>query len=425
LESHPAVTTTHLTIPPGHRQTDTDRATTPRDMGSGGDTDAWSVTTAELRAEVRDALAEGREAALATVVDVEGSAYRRPGAGMLVDADGTTHGAITAGCLADPVRDLARSALDDGRALTETFDLTTDEGGWGYGLGCNGVIDVLVEPLDDSFARPLAALDDGEAVAVRTAVESSDPAVSVGNRITLYEDGTVGGNAESTDSTSERGGLPAEVAEATREAAVEARDDGGTTVERVGTDDGAVSVFVHGHQPLPELLLFGSQFDVHPVARFGREVGFRVIVASARGARADADSFPHAHEVVATHPADLTEAISDPQRTYAVLMSHNFTDDQLALTELLETEVPYVGLMGPRKRFDELRDALAADGVDLDPADRERIATPVGLDLGGGEPVQIGMSVVSEVLAVHNGRAGGRLRNVEGPIHPRSGPEAE
>ncbi len=104
-------------------------------------------------------------------------------------------------------------------------------------------------------------------------------------------------------------------------------------------------------------------------------------------------------------------------------MSHNFVEDRLALESLLDdSEVPYIGLMGPRKRFEEMRAEFEEEGTQLSRDDLERIATPVGLDLGGGEPVEIAMSIVSEVLAESNDRQGGRLRDSEGTIHPRIDP---
>jgi xanthine dehydrogenase accessory factor len=117
---------------------------------------------------------------------------------------------------------------------------------------------------------------------------------------------------------------------------------------------------------------------------------------------------------------DIDEVVDDPTRTYAVLMSHNLLEDRLALVSLLETDVPYIGLMGPRERFDEIREEIAADeGRELTDSELERIATPVGLDVGGGEPIHIALSIVGEVLAVHNDREGGRLKEREGPIHKR------
>ena len=107
-------------------------------------------------------------------------------------------------------------------------------------------------------------------------------------------------------------------------------------------------------------------------------------------------------------------------------MSHNLLDDTLALESVLtDTSVPYVGLMGPRERFDEIRETLAEDGTELTREQIARVSTPVGLDLGGGTPMQIALSIVSEVLAVSNGRSSGRLRDREGPIHERARLERE
>lgn len=374
------------------------------------ETDPWSVSEPALYRELRRSLRDDESAVLATIVDVEGSAYRRPGAKMLVPVDGESLGAVTAGCLEGPVVDLAATVREDGRPRLETFDLM-DEDEWGLGLGCNGIIDLLIEPVDGSLAPALSALDGRDGATVITAVESNDPGISIGARTVMDANGepVTAGNREP---------LPDDVVDEIASATEELRSDGKSATLKVSTADGDVRVFVDSLEPAPRLLLFGNQNDVHPVSRLGREVGFEVVVASARGAKAADDDFPHAHEVVATHPTDLA-ALTD-ELTYAVLMSHNLLDDQLALETLLESsEVPYAGLMGPRERFDQIRDELAADGTTFTEEQLDRVSTPVGLDLGGGEPVQIALSIVSEALAIHNDRSGGRLRDKEGPIHDR------
>jgi len=124
--------------------------------------------------------------------------------------------------------------------------------------------------------------------------------------------------------------------------------------------------------------------------------------------------------VTTGHPSTLAESVAVDEHTYAVVMSHNLVDDRIALETLLtETDVPYVGLMGPRERFDDLRESMVEDGVTLSESGLDRLSTPVGLDLGGGEPLEVALSIVSEVLAVSNERTGGRLRDREGPIHSR------
>lgn len=374
--------------------------------------DPWSVSTHDLQQALRDYRADGRTAVVATVVDVEGSAYRRPGAMMLIDPEQDSFGAITAGCLEGPVNDLAATVIESGEPIVETFDLMEDDGEWGLGLGCNGVIDILLEPLDGSWDPVVASLGNRNEIATLTVIRSTDAAVSVGDR-TLYD-------GKDVSEAAVRDGLPDPVTDELVDRADALRDDGGSTTVSVTTDAGDLDVYLDWITPAPDLLLFGSQNDIHPVSKIGHEAGFRVIVASPRGARSGAAQFPYAHEVETVRPMELGDAIEDPARTSAVLMSHNLLEDRLALDAILETSVPYVGLMGPRKRFDELRqERLADDADELTQAELDRIATPVGLDIGGGEPIQIALSIVSEALAVHNGRSGGRLKDQKGPIHER------
>ncbi|QIO25203.1 XdhC family protein [Haloarcula sp. JP-L23] len=375
--------------------------------------DPWSASTATLYRELRRRVADDDLAVLATIVDVEGSAYRRPGAKMLVSPSNENLGAITAGCLEGPVADIAAQVLEDGQVRVETFDLM-DDTQWGLGLGCNGIVDILLEPIDGSLDGGLAALEERDPVTVLTAVNSTDSAVSIGDR-TLLD--AIGDPIPAED----RESLPDELVASLRPAVGELRSDGGSTVIERRTDNGSVTIFVDCLEPIPRLLLFGSQNDVLPISRLGRQVGFKVIVASPRGAQASTEAFPHAHEVVASHPTDVKDHADE--LTYAVVMSHNIIDDRLALKTLLkETAVPYIGLMGPRERFEELREELSSEGTELTADQLERVSTPVGLDIGGGEPVHIALSIVSEVLAVHNGRSGGRLKDVEGPIHDRVTP---
>lgn len=386
--------------------------------------DPWSVTDRDLHDALRSLRAADATAAVATVVGVEGSAYRRPGAKLVAPAGDDALGAITAGCLEGPVADLAADARETGRATVETFDLMDDDE-WGLGLGCNGVIDVLVEPLDDSFDPLLAALADDEPATVLTVVDSDDDGVPVGARAVVTVDGVRAGDGpgNGVETGDDRAALPADALAELRDAAANARDGGSSATLTVEREAGDLRVFVDGVEPAPDLLLFGAQNDVHAVARFGAEAGFRVTVASPRGARANSESFPHAHRVVATHPDEVVDAVDDDVRTYAVLLSHNLVDDRLALECLLdETDVPYVGLMGPRKRFEDLRENAREDGRTFSQADLDRVSTPVGLDLGDGSPTGIALSVVSEVVAEANGASGGRLSEQSGPIHARTDP---
>jgi len=371
--------------------------------------DPWSLTDRDLHDSLRSLRKTDTKAAVATVVDVAGSAYRRPGAKLIEPANSASRGAITAGCLEGPVTNLTEAARESGTVSVETFDLM--DSGNGLGLGCNGIIDVLVEPLDDSFDPLLTALADGNNATALTIVESDDHTIPVGARTVITDDGVKTGD--------DRTVIPESALVDLRNTAEAVRGTGTSTTISLKRDEGDLRVFIDSVEPAPDLILFGSQNDVPTIARFGAQAGFDVTVASPRGARAESDQFPHAHRVCVTHPTDLPSLVENPEHTYVVLLSHNLVDDQLALEALLsETALPYIGLMGPRKRFEEIQEA--AEDWTYTKAELDRISTPVGLNLGDDNPTGIAMSVVSEVLAVANDADGGRLSEQSGPIHPRS-----
>lgn len=368
--------------------------------------DDWSVPETAVLSEIDAALAADRDGVVATVAAVEGSAYRRPGAKMLVD-DARGVGSITAGCLEDEVVALAEEVLATGDPRVERFDLTDDEE-WGLGLGCNGVIDLLLEPLDERFgelADRYARGEDGLALAV---TDPGDSELAVGDR--AY---APGGDLSAVDA------LPAWLVDPLRERARELYDREESATVPVEGPDGTVRVFVDPVLAPPELYVFGSGNDVRPVSELASKADFRVTVVAFRGGRADPDAFPAADRVVSASAPRVGEELDVDADSYAVVMSHNFVDDRMAVESLLETETPYVGLMGPESRFERLRDDLAAAGRPLTGDDRERLYAPIGLDLGGGAPYQIAMSIVTEVLAVHNGRGAGHLRERSSPIHGR------
>ena len=371
--------------------------------------DPWHVTEADLRAQLQTCRDAGTDAALVTVADVDGSAYRRPGAKMLVRADDAAVGAVTAGCLEDTVQDIAAEVVAEGRPRVEVFDLMDDDDdSWGLGLGCNGIIDLLVEPLDASVDPVLADLTDGRASTIVTVLDGE----VAGRRSAVVGDGM-------RRAVPDREPVPAAALADAKETIDRLHDTGKARTVEASTPDGRVTLLIDSLQPVPELLLFGSQNDLPPLVSLAGAVGFRVTVHSPRGA-VDGDTFPNADRVATGHPSTIADTVTTPDHTYAVVMSHNLIDDGIAVRTLLrETTVPYVGLMGPRERFRDLCDSLADDGTPFTEAQLDRLSTPVGLDLGGGEPVEIALSVVSEVLAVGNGRDGRRLCDRAGPIHPR------
>jgi xanthine dehydrogenase accessory factor len=362
----------------------------------------WEMAEADVLAAIGDALDGDGEAVLATVIDVEGSAYRRPGAKMLIDENGGA-GSLTAGCLEDEVRGLANEVLDAGQPRIETYDLMADDDVWGLGMGCNGVITVLLEPLDEGYRSIVERVTNGTDCAVVTVTGGDHPLGERG----FYdpESGFAGDLPE---------WLTTELAERTT-TLLEAGQSETATVE---TDEGTVEVFVDGIEAPSRLVVVGSGPDVSPVVELAARVGLRTTVVAFRGALSAAD-FPAADVVRTTSPSELPETAVFDDDTYVVVMTHNFIDDRLALEALLETPVPYIGLMGPRERFEEMLDEFAEEGVAIAEREMDRIYTPIGLDLGGDSPYRIAYSIVAEVLSVESGRTPRHLTERAGPIHDR------
>ena len=364
----------------------------------------WSAPESDVLATIRDTLESGDRAALATIIDVEGSAYRRPGAKMLVREDGSGIGHITAGCLEDEVERLSTGVLDSGEPIVETYDLRPDgeDDVWGLGVGCNGIIDVLLEPLDERYREVVDRYEAGEDVGVLTVVDGDDAAL--GSRAYYHP-----------ESENFEGDVPADVLERLRDVTAELTNRGGADTYEV---DG-LTVFVDGIAAPDDLVVVGSGPDVGPIAELGSNVGFRVTVVGFRGANATEERFPDAETVISTRPSEIRNAVGFDADTYVVVATHNFVDDRLAIDELLQTDVPYVGLMGPRERFDEMLEEFDAEGRTFTEAELEALYTPVGLDLGSGSPHGIATSIVSEVLAVANDREPRHLKDREGRIHDR------
>ncbi|WP_122089217.1 XdhC family protein [Halalkalicoccus subterraneus] len=372
-------------------------------------TSDWSLPETDVFDRIRAALDDDSPAVLATVIAVEGSAYRRPGAKMLLSPDGTGAGSITAGCLEDEVRALATDVLADGTPRVETWDLTGDDDVWGLGVGCNGVITVLLESLDAAYRPVVDARDASEAIGVVTVVDGETDA-TVGDRLYYHPDDGFAHDGEPLSRT-----VLDELDDPTRELV----GSGDAETLTIDSADGSIEVYVEGIRPPPELVVFGSGHDIDPVVELSKLVDFRVTVVSFRGGQADAERFSRADTVVSTSPREVGELREWDRDTYAVVMTHNFLDDRFALEQLLETPVPYIGLMGPRKRFEEMREAFAEKGRTFTDAERERIHTPIGLNLGGDAPFQIAFSIVSELLAVAHDRTPRHLTQHEGPIHDR------
>ncbi|HEY6157375.1 MAG TPA: XdhC family protein [Gemmatimonadales bacterium] len=337
----------------------------------------------------------GKPAALATVVRVRGSAYRHEGSKLAVAGDGSSAGNVSGGCLEQDVREVALQVIRSGAPELRSYCSSADEiAAWDLGVGCEGQVEVYVEPAPDARSRERDLLEGREPFAVATPIGMR--AAKCGMRLIVTGAG-VEGDLGSID-------LNSRVAAKARELLA----TGESGIHEIGGG----SVFFDVLLPPPQLVVLGAGDDARPLVRFAADVGFRVVVVDRRVGLLTHERFPAAALVRSTGD-ELGEATPLDAECYAVVMNHNFADDQAYLRALLKTPVCYIGVLGPRQRTDRMLRNLAAQG----PLDEGRVYGPVGLDIGTDGAEQVALAVIAEVLAVRSGRRARSLRERLAPIH--------
>jgi xanthine/CO dehydrogenase XdhC/CoxF family maturation factor len=371
----------------------------------------------DVLAAIEALSAKGERMALATIVAVRGSTYRRPGARLLVPEEGTPVGNISGGCLEGDVTDMARVVMEEGRARLAGWDLTADDDAvWGLGLGCNGAIEVFIEPADKAaeVAGALrAALAEERPISLVTVLESDRPAVEPGARLVVRPDGGSDGTLGDPD-----------VDVAAVEAAGVLLADERSEVRALA---GGVRAFIEVLDPPLRLVVCGAGHDAIPLVRAASVLGWNVVVVDDRPAFLSPERFPEASDFVAVDdPAAAAKAAAVDERTFAVVMTHNFLRDKEYVRSLLGSPAAYIGMLGPGARTERLLMELRDEGVRIDDDERDRIHGPAGLDVGGEGPEEIAQAILAEIVAVKRGRSGGFLKDRRGPIHdrPRPGTEA-
>ena len=359
----------------------------------------------EIR-DILDALHEarlgGRRAALATVVRVQGSAYRREGARMVIREDGALTCMLSGGCLEPEVAEVALGVLRTGTPALRHYDLAEDVV-WGLGLGCGGTVDVYVEAVDVSplLGRWLEILGRGEHSALATPLGDAEVRLLI----------PAGGPVEGTTGDAV---FDAAIVHAARHL-LQAPYPRAETLS-LPSDRGAVDVFFDVSGPPPEIVVFGAGHDAVPLAAQARRLGWNVTIVDARAAFTTPERFPGARLVVA-HPAQFEAQVRVGPNTFVMVMNHHLERDQAALGFALHTESPWIGVLGPRSRYQKLLDGLAAQGEAPSAQELARVRNPVGLDIGAESPEEVAIAVVGALLAERRGFRGGLLDGITGRIH--------
>ncbi len=351
-------------------------------------------------------------AALATLVRVKGSSYRKAGARMVFKADGDQTGSISAGCLETDVKARVASVLGSGAPQLATFDLGSDlDLIWGTGMGCQGKSEVLLEPVLPGPPPPwlslcAALLEVRQPGVLATVFGARDTAEGrVGDRFVLDTQGP---------------GLPpspgpfAEALEAAQRQTL-ARGVPGNLVLPCG--GGELDLLLEPILPPYALWIYGAGEHARPLARFARELGWFLGIVDHRPGLATAERFPQADRIVVGHPLACFEGLPFDARTAALVVSHVYEKDRQVLEFLLQQPLGYLGLQGNRLRSTRLLKEIQEAGLVLTEVQRRILHFPAGLDIGAESPEVIALSMLAEAQAALAGHTGGSLRDRLGAIH--------
>lgn len=361
---------------------------------------------------LRHAVAAGETVVLATVVRVVGSSYGGVGTRMVVRVDGSTVGLVSGGCLES---DLCAHAIEvhaTGRARVVTYDTRADDDAvWGLGLGCNGLIDVLLQPLSPEQATASAELlaaalsaKQPSVIATVTHAEPSNGDPAVGAQSLFTTDGV-----KSVGDWGDGNAVP--IAQAHVGEALAAGRRG--FVHQLGS----VQITFEVVTPAIRLVICGSGPDAVPLCRLARGLGWDVSLIDHRPmTEVHATRFPGARVIECPEADALADAVMLTDRTAAVVMSHHFARDTEYVKALLTAGIAYVGVLGPRARTERMLAELATRANSI-PADGDALFGPVGLDLGGDGPDAIALAVVAEVSAIMNDRVPVHLRDRRTALH--------
>jgi xanthine dehydrogenase accessory factor len=356
-------------------------------------------------------------AALATVVHTKGSTYRKSGARMLVANQSDITGVVSGGCLEHDILCHIQQQTSPFASFVITYDTKTDEDIlWGFGLGCDGVVQVLVEYLEsDSACHPLsfiaACFDRRHRGVLATVFQvQGNVRLPIGARLMLHSDDSIESNIKD-----------AELERAIAADAQIALQQKSTTHIHYRLPSGQVEVLLEVIQPPPHLVIFGAGRDALPLAQFAKALGWQLTLVDCRSLEITRDRFPMADQIVLTRRDEIARQVAIDQNTLAVIMTHNYHDDLAILDLLLTSPARYIGILGSRQRTERLLQKLLQEAeIHLSKQHAKqchRLHMPIGLDIGAETPEEIAIAIIAEIQAVLGDRSAGFLKQLQAPIH--------
>ncbi len=332
---------------------------------------------------------EQRSLVLATVCHTEGSTYSKAGHRILIADNGDYQGLVSGGCLEGDLAAHAGEVISSGEARLLTYDMRDDADElWGLGIGCNGLIQVLLQRLDEAsgyepYTTLSGCIQGRSPVVCATVIESSDDRSPAGTTLVW------GAADERPLYTQAQDPCQSVLIRHSAETA----QQGTTRLITHDIDGGRLTVLYSRVLPVPRMLVLGAGLDAMPVVNIAGQLGWQITIMDHREAyleKAGFDTLPNAFHI---EPEKLTEETDLSQFSAAIVMSHHLATDRIYLRQLAPSSIPYVGVLGPRARRDRLIEGLSHDGI----AGLDRIKGPIGLDIGADCAESIALSILAEV----------------------------
>lgn len=358
---------------------------------------------------------QNKKSALVTVVHLDGSSYRRPGARMLVNDDGRITGAISGGCLEGDALKKALFAISEQKNTLFTYDTSKeDDSEMGIHLGCEGLIQVLFEKIDvEKEDNPIQLLRKAIAMRQKAVVVTlfdlnNNQNKQYGTCLLLEENGTLTGK------------IPLQQIEgAVLKDLAEVMQNGESVFKQYQSDEISVTAFFEFLHPPVSLVVLGAGNDAIPLMKFADILGWDFRIVDRRPTHATQERYPTASQILVTNPDVALEQLSYDSRTFFVLVTHSYKCDYYMLRSLCAASVPYVGVLGPKKKLKRILEELEEEGIHLSGEKKATIFGPTGLDIGAETPEEIALSIVAEIQAVLTGKKGEMLTNKTEVIHSR------
>lgn len=354
------------------------------------------LSSEQISSLISERLVRNKRCVLATVVSVQGSAYRREGSKMMIDENGDYFGMISGGCLEADVVEVAKMVLEKNKPILKEYVLD-EELVWGLGLGCPGTVGIFLEPIEPQspFWRGWTEQINASLPFVTCKVLSEDK--SLPHSLMISEGKTLG---QCDDQT-----LKNEVYSIARTKLTEKNSKSESIFFT-----GGIRVFFDIYQPPPHIYIFGAGHDAIPVAQLAYQLGFQTSVIDGRPAFNTKERFPNAKRL-ALMPREIDNTNIIRANSTIVIMNHHLEKDMETLALALKSQASYVGVLGPKKRREKMLESLKDLGVTFTSTELEKMYSPIGLDIGAETPEEIALSIMSEIVAFHKGHTGRFLKD--------------